>query len=121
MYKMYYKDDKYYKINEKNTIICQKLLDKNTKNAKICKKSQGDNMDKNRKNKNECMIIYEAMYGNKALKNAILNNYQKKDYLSAISDYNALETMWDENLYKEVYKRRTMIELNSIKNLKNLI
>ena len=118
---MYYKNDKYNKISEKNAIICEKLLDKNIKNAKICKKNQGERMTKNRKNKNECMIIYEAMYGNKALKNAILNNYQKKDYLSAISDYNAMETMWDEKLYQEIYKRRTMIELNSIKNLKNLI
>lgn len=117
---MYYKNDKYNKINEKNTIICEKLLDKNEKSAKICKKSQGDNMN-NRKTKNECMVIYEAIYGHRALKVALYNNYKVKDYLSAISDYNAMETLWDEKLYNEIKKRRTVAELESIKNLKTLI
>ena len=121
MYELYYKTDKYYKINEKKAKICEKLLDKNIKSAKIYKKNKETNMSKSRKTKNECMIVYEAMFGGKALKNAILNDYKVKDYLSAISDYNTLETAWSEELYQEAYKRRTMIEIESLKNLKTII
>ena len=122
MYKMYYKKDKYHIIDEKKAIICEKILDKNNQisyNYQINKTKRGNKMNRNiKKNLKEA---YKDLYGEQNLKSSEYYNYTKREYKSAINDYEELDRNWDDKFWELVYKRRTSGEIRVLKNLKLFI
>lgn len=119
---MYYKKDKYHIIDEKKAIICEKILDKNNQisyNYQINKTKRGNKMNRNiKKNLKEA---YKDLYGEQNLKSSEYYNYTKREYKSAINDYEELDRNWDDKFWELVYKRRTSGEIRVLKNLKLFI
>ena len=76
---------------------------------------------KNKKTKGETQLIYKAVYGQGCLDTSLYYDYKIKDYLSAINDYKELEKCWDEKLFEEIKKRRTMREIKVLKELDRFI
>lgn len=72
---------------------------------------------KNKKTKGETQLIYKAIYGQECLDTSLYYDYKIRDYLSAINDYKELEKNWDAKLFKEIKKRRTIREINILKEL----
>lgn len=71
--------------------------------------------------KGEIQLIYKAMYGQGCLETSLYYDYKKRDYESAIDDYRELEKLWDQKLFEETKKRRTMREINVLKALDRFI
>lgn len=71
--------------------------------------------------KNELMITYKAIYGEKALDNALYMGYTKKDFETAIDTYKSLENSWGDEKFESLKKGRTLVEREKLKTLKNFI
>ena len=76
---------------------------------------------KNKKTKGEIQLIYKAIYGQECLETSLYYDYKICDYLSAINDYKELEKFWNEKLFQEIKKRRTIREINILKELDRFI
>lgn len=71
--------------------------------------------------KNELMIQYKAMYGEKALESALYFGYTKRDYTIAIETYKDLEKSWGDEKYERLKHGRTQPEREILRKLNNFI